>query len=76
MTELISQDNMKFTYEGIREAQGIQIPADISESAKSQKIGVPWEKAITSLNSLILLIAVVFGTLITVAVYRMRGKRE
>ena len=49
-------DNV-FTYEGIRQAQGIQIPGDISDEAKSQGIGVPWVKAITSLNSIILLIS-------------------
>jgi hypothetical protein len=70
-----NQDNMKFTYEGISQAQGIQIPADISERAKSQGIGVPWEKAITSLNSLILLIAIVVGATLTVVIYYMHRKR-
>jgi hypothetical protein len=69
-------DNVKFTYEGINQAQGIQIPADISERAKSQGIGVPWERAITSLNGLILLIAVIGGALITIVIHQITSKRE
>jgi hypothetical protein len=68
-------DNVKFTYEGINQAQGIQMPADISESAKSKGIGVPWEKAIASLNGLVLLTAIVVGALITIVIYYMHGKQ-
>jgi hypothetical protein len=51
------------------------MPADISERAKSQGIGVPWERAITSLNGLILLIAVVGVALLTIVIYYMHGKQ-
>ena len=63
-----------FTYQGISEAQGIQIPEDIAERVKSRGIGIPREKTITSLNRL-LLIAVVVGALLTIVLHCMHGRR-
>jgi hypothetical protein len=62
-----------FTYQDISETQGIQIPEDIAERAKSRG-GIPRETTMTSLNRP-LLIAVVVGALLTIVLHCMHGRR-
>ena len=48
----------------------LKIPGDISERAKKNGVGVPWEEVMVSKNGIILILSVVSGA--TVALWRLR----